>query len=242
MAESADIVVYADARGGRIACDDREARALADDYDERLGPATRLWVYHSMMDHRDSSPTPMTDGVPPWQRTRLGGRRQGAISAFAVAKILKINDENAVDAERTFRAIFADVDARLADGRRYLAGERFSIADLTFAALRRAARSAADPSTASACRRCDDLPPAMVGVVREHRETPAGRHALKMFATSARRARSSRSPRPPRPRRGRAEEAATTPRGRRRRDRVDELVADAPDRLQLSVDVTKNVT
>jgi glutathione S-transferase len=179
LAESSDIVVYAAARGGRVVCDDREARALADDYDERLGPATRLWVYHSMMDHRDLVTTSMTDGVPPWQHRawKVGG---GAIGA-TVALVLKINDDTAVDAERTFRAIFADVDARLADGRPYLAGDRFSIADLTFAAL--AAPLVAPPEYGVRLPEIDDLPPAMHDVVREHRETPAGRHALKMFAT-----------------------------------------------------------
>ena len=56
--ESSDIVVYADGRApagrGMIPADPAlaaEARALADDFDERLGPATRLWVYHEMFDY-----------------------------------------------------------------------------------------------------------------------------------------------------------------------------------------------
>jgi glutathione S-transferase len=185
--ESSDIVVYADARARQPAArmipeDDAvaaEARALSDDYDARLGPATRLWVYHRMMDRPDLATLPMTDGVPGWERGawRVGNRAIG----FAVAKILTINDDTAVEAEQTFRAIYAGVDARLADGRPYLAGEEFSIADLTFAAL--SAPLIAPPQYGVRLPEIDQLPPGMADVVREHRATPAGQHALKMFAT-----------------------------------------------------------
>jgi glutathione S-transferase len=180
LRESADIVVWADARATQSAAHvdlSAEARALADDYDERLGPATRLWVYHQMFDHPDLVQDAMTDGVPGWQREafRVGNKALGKV----IARVLVINDETAVEAERTFREIFGSVDALLADGRPYLAGERFSIADLTFAAL--AAPLIAPPNYGVRLPAVDDLPPGMVGVVREHRETRAGRHALRMF-------------------------------------------------------------
>jgi glutathione S-transferase len=184
--ESADIIVWADARAAQdarmIPADPevaREARALADDYDERLGPATRLWVYHEMFDYPELVAGSMTAGVPAWQRHafRVGNK----VIAFAIAKVLTVNDDTAVAAERTFREIFAAVDERLADGRTYLVGDRFSIADLTFAAL--AAPLIAPPEYGVRLPSVDELPPGMVDVVREHRETRAGRHALAMFAT-----------------------------------------------------------
>ena len=173
-------------RRGRVVPEDpelaREARALADDYDERLGPATRLWVYHEMFDHPELVATSMTDGVPGWERQafRFGHRAL----AFAIARFLSVDDDNAVEAERTFRAVFAEVDARLADGRRYLVGDAFSIADLTFAAL--SAPLVAPAEYGVRLPAVDDLPPGMVDVVREHRESRAGRHALAMFATERR--------------------------------------------------------
>jgi glutathione S-transferase len=187
VSESADIIAWADARAGspaaRMIPPDpavaREARALADDYDARLGPATRLWVYHQMFDYPELVHASMTAGVPPWQRHAF--RYGNKAIAFAVAKVLGVNEDNARAAEATFRAVFADVDARLADGRPYLAGDAFSIADLTFAAL--AAPLVAPPEYGVPLPRIEDLPPGMVGVVREHRESRAGRHALAMFAT-----------------------------------------------------------
>jgi glutathione S-transferase len=179
LGESGDIIAYADARGARVACGDAEARALADDYDERLGPATRLWVYHSLLDHPSLTTIPITDGVSAWQKAlwRVGNKPIG----FTVKTVLKIDDGSARDAERTFRATFAEVDERLADGRPYLVGDAFSIADLTFAAL--AAPLIAPPEYAVALPAVETLPPRMAEIVREHRATPAGQHALKMFAT-----------------------------------------------------------
>ncbi|HEV7751834.1 MAG TPA: glutathione S-transferase family protein [Baekduia sp.] len=187
VCESADIIVWADARAGSpaarmIPTDPAvalEARALADDYDERLGPATRLWVYHEMFDYPELVHASMTAGVPTWERHAF--RYGNKAVAFAVSKVLGVDDDSARAAEATFRAVFAGVDARLADGRSYLAGDAFSIADLTFAAL--AAPLIAPPEYGVRLPSVDELPPGMVDVVREHRETRAGRHALAMFAT-----------------------------------------------------------
>jgi glutathione S-transferase len=186
LAESAEIVEYADERApagrGSIPEDPAhaaQARALAGDYDERLGPATRLWVYHRMIPHPKLVTASMAAGVPAWQRAtfRVGNRALGAV----IARVLTINDDTAVDAEREFRAIFAAVDDRLADGRRYLVGDAFSIADLTFAAL--SAPLVAPPQYGVRLPAVDELPPGMADMVREHRATRAGEHALRMFAT-----------------------------------------------------------
>jgi glutathione S-transferase len=184
--ESSDIVVYADGRAptgrGMIPTDPvlaAEARTLADDFDARLGPATRLWVYHQMFDYPELVQVSMTDGVSAWQRHTF--RYGNKAIAFAVAKVLKVNDENAVAAERTFRAIYAEVDERLADGRRYLVGDAFSIADLTFAAL--SAPLIAPPQYGVRLPAVQELPPGMRPTVEELRATPAGEHALRMFAT-----------------------------------------------------------
>lgn len=187
--ESSDIIVYAHNRApagrGMIPADPAlaaEACALADDFDERLGPATRLWVYHQMFDHPDLAQVSMTDGVPAWQRHAF--RYGNKALAFGVGRFLNVNNENAVTAERTFRAIYDDVDTRLADGRRYLAGDTFSIADLTFAAL--SAPLIGPPEYGVRLPAVAQLPPGMRPTVEELRETRAGRHALRMFATERR--------------------------------------------------------
>jgi glutathione S-transferase len=68
----------------------------------------------------------------------------------------------------------------LADGRRYLVGDRFSAADLTFAALAGpmvvpAEYTVALPQPGHA------MPHELLRIVERAREHPAGRHALRMF-------------------------------------------------------------
>jgi glutathione S-transferase len=184
LAESADIVVYADER---LAPEDRlvpedpaiaaEARALADDFDARLGPATRQWVYHQLHGRRDLVAPAMTAGVPAWQRQTFAVTYRPL--AAVINRVLSITPEAVARSEAEFRATFAEVGDRLSDGRRYLVGDRFSIADLTFAAL--AAPLVAPPQYGVRLPRVTDLPAPMAATVREHQAHPAGVHALAMF-------------------------------------------------------------
>jgi glutathione S-transferase len=184
IGESSDIVVYADARVApehRVVPDDpalaAEARALADDFDERLGPHTRRWVYFQLRGRRELVTESITAGVPAWQR-RTFALTYAPIN-FVVHRILKITPETVKESEDAFDEVFAEVGERLADGRRFLVGERFSIADLTFAAL--AAPLVIPPEYGVRLPAVDRLPPEMAAVVREHQEHPAGAHALAMF-------------------------------------------------------------
>src|SRR4030088_307618 len=69
--------------------------------------------------------------------------------------------------------------SRLADGRPSLVGERFSAADLAFAAL--AGAVLMPPQWGVPLPRPDELPPVAATKVRHLREHPAGRFALRMF-------------------------------------------------------------
>ena len=78
------------------------------------------------------------------------------------------------------RGIFREVDERLCDGRRFLVGERFTAADLTFAAL------AAPVLFPAGCRAAypalDAVPAAMREEALRLRDTDAGRFALRLFS------------------------------------------------------------
>ncbi len=75
--------------------------------------------------------------------------------------------------------VFKDVDERLNDGRRFLVGERFTAADLTFAAL--AAPVLFPAGYRAAYPALDDVPAAMRAEVLRLRDTDAGRFALRLF-------------------------------------------------------------
>ena len=184
IGESCDIVAYADAHADparRAIPEDpslaAEARALAADFDERLGPHTRRWVYFQLRGRRDLVTESITKGVPGWQRATFALTYRPINRA--VHTVLDIDQGTVDESEEVFRGIFAEVGARLSDGRRFLVGDRFSIADLTFAAL--ASPVTVPPEYGVPLPAVDTLPPAMAAVVREHRATRAGAHALAMF-------------------------------------------------------------
>jgi glutathione S-transferase len=184
LSESADILAFADARapeGKRLYPDDpaeaEAVRALERDFDTRLGPESRRWMYDNIRGQRALVKQYAPTGVPAWQRLAL------PVALSTVSKIidrhLDIDAESAARSLEAVRATFDEVGERLADGRPYLMGERFTAADLTFSAL--SAAVLMPPEYGVPLPQPDELPPAMGAVARELREHPAGVHALRMF-------------------------------------------------------------
>ena len=116
-------------------------------------------------------------GVPRWEDRLL---RIGfpALSPL-VGRVLGIRPGVEVDDEAAVWREFDFAGELLADGRPYLCGERFSAADLTFAAL--AAPCVVPTQYTVPLPQPERLPAKTVALVQRAREHPAGRHALRMF-------------------------------------------------------------
>jgi glutathione S-transferase len=184
LGESADVVAYADAHGppelglyGDGPGDREEILALQRDFDEDLGPHGRLWMYQHLLDRPDLAKEYGCTGVPGWERRALPVLF-GVMGRF-ISRKLGVNAEAAVESERRVDATFDRVAERLADGRPYLVGERFTAADLAFAAL--AGAVLMPPQWGVPLPQPDELPPVAEAKVRALREHPAGRFALRMF-------------------------------------------------------------
>jgi glutathione S-transferase len=191
LGESAEILDYADARAPAArrlypgdAAGTAEVRALERDFDERLGPHGRRWMYHQLHDRRDLAVAYGCTGVPAWERRIFP--LAFPLVMRGIDRILKITPASAQRSEGQVRAAFDAVGERLGDGRRYLCGDRFTAADLTFSAL--AAAVLMPPGYGVPLPQPEELPPAAAAVVRELREHPAGAHALAMFREERRRA------------------------------------------------------
>jgi len=91
----------------------------------------------------------------------------------------RITPESAQRSLERVRDVFREVDERLADGRRYLVGERFTAADLTFAAL--AAPALFPAGCRAAYPALDEAPAAMREEVLRLRNSDAGRFALRAY-------------------------------------------------------------
>ena len=184
LAESAEIVDEADAQAPperRLYPDDPdeagEIRALERDFDEDLGPHGRRWMYNEIRGRRDLALAYGTAGVPAWQRRTL--QLTYPLATRAIDRYLDIDAATAARSKAQVQTVFDAVAERLADGRPYLCGERFTAADLTFAAL--AASVLMPPEYGVPLPQPDQLPAPMAAAVREFREHPAGAFALAMF-------------------------------------------------------------
>jgi glutathione S-transferase len=184
FADSADILEEADSQAAddrRLFPDDPEAaaevRELQREFDTRLGPHGRRWMYYGLRGRRDIAISYACTGVPRWQRRSL------PLAYPAVARVidryLDVTPATAARSEAEVRAVFDQAARRLADGRSYLCGEQFTAADLTFAAL--AASVLMPPEYGVPLPQPEELPVPMATTVRELRAHPAGAHALAMF-------------------------------------------------------------
>jgi glutathione S-transferase len=178
LAESADIVAYAD----RLAPADRRLgpgdAGLEHELDETFGPAGRLWMYEALHGRADIAAAYVTPTVPGWERRmfRLG---YPLMSRF-IDRHLGVTPEAATAAGGVVDATFDAIAERLADGRPYLCGERFSATDLTFAAL--SAPAVVPPQYGVPLPQPPELPGPMAQRVEAWRAHPAGAFALRLFA------------------------------------------------------------
>jgi glutathione S-transferase len=184
LADSADIVDHADAnapQGQRLYPEDpgatAEVRALERDFDINLGPHGRRWMYNEMRGRRDLAVAYASTGVPNWERRSLP--LAYPVVTRVIDRFLDITPTTAAQSEARVRMVFDAVAERLSDGRPYLCGDRFTAADLTFAAL--AASVLMPPEYGVPLPQPGELPGAMGTVVREFRAHPAGVHALAMY-------------------------------------------------------------
>jgi glutathione S-transferase len=184
FAESEQILAYADAslpEHLRLFPADPvlrgEVSALSRWLDEGLGPEGRRVMYSHMLKQRRLMLSFNCQGVPAWERRAMTAlwpvivpwaKRELGIEPARVDQ----------DEAQVWRA-FETVADRLADGRRHLCGDRFTAADLTFAAL--SAAVLVPPQYGVPLPQPDVLPPYLASKVQAFREHPAGAYALSLF-------------------------------------------------------------
>jgi glutathione S-transferase len=182
--DSTDILVHADAVCGgdllypRDTALRREVDALEEQFDTQLGPHTRRWAYQQLLPH-----TKLLRSLWSREASRLEARLVPLITPLVrrlVRVAYKITPESAQRSLDRVRDVFREVDRHLSDGRRFLTGDCFTAADLTFAAL------AAPVLFPVECRAVlpalDDAPAPMREEVLRLRNTVAGRFALQLFS------------------------------------------------------------
>jgi len=154
-------------------------------FDQRLGNDVRVWVYSRIFARRDLTLRSWgieEPRVPGWQRALL--RAGTPLLRFAVRRMLGVTPARAARALERTREAFGRVDALLSDGRRYLAGDAPSFADITFASL--AALAVLPPEYGGRAiegRRLaiEELEPDWRAEVEAFRARPAGQFVLRLY-------------------------------------------------------------
>jgi len=183
LIDSTDILMHLDQAGGggllypRDAVLRGEVEALETRFDEELGPHARRWAYSQLLAERDLLRQVMSRGVPPHEAVVLPVMLPGIVQL--IRKALRITPESSARSIERVHGLFKEVGDRLQDGRQFLIGDRFTAADLTFAAL--AAPVLFPAGYRAAYPALGAVPATMRAEVLCLRDTAAGRFALGLF-------------------------------------------------------------
>ncbi|MCC6664429.1 MAG: glutathione S-transferase [Polyangiaceae bacterium] len=155
----------------------RQARDLEDYFDEKLGPHTRRLVYFHVLDEKQLVVDLFAPGVSRSERTAFD---LGFVAIRGLMrKGMKIDRAGAARSREQALAVFRDVSTRISDGRRYLTGDRFTAADLTFASL--AAPVILPPEYGWPLPPLSSLGAPLQSEVRHFRDSPAGELVLRLY-------------------------------------------------------------
>jgi glutathione S-transferase len=154
------------------------AEHLCRRLDTELGPRGRRLMYIHMLAQRKLTLRFNNQGVPRWEAAAI--RYGWPLAVRFVRRELDIRPGIEVEDEAAVWRELDFVAGLLADGRPHLCGERFGVADLTFAAL--CAPMVVPPGYGVPLPQPDVLPPETAALVVRAREHPAGRYALALFA------------------------------------------------------------
>jgi glutathione S-transferase len=182
ITDSTEIIAWADTqKPGTLIPENKaqrdEALALEDELDNQLGPATRRWAYFHLLPRKDLDHL-LTRGVPRWQKVALKVTRPIAVTMLK--RGLKIDAAGAERSRAKIDEAFTLLSELLSDGRRYLVGNRFSVADLTFASL--ASPILLPREHPFGLPQLEEFPDEARAQIAAWRTTAAGYHALRIYA------------------------------------------------------------
>jgi glutathione S-transferase len=157
--------------------DREEVAALEQRFDLQLGPHTRRFIYFYLLQQPSLAQELLSQKGPANERRLLPLLWPGL--TVMMRKSMNITEAASQRSLAKITAEFDFADQLLSDGRAYFCGNRFSAADLTFAAL--AAPVLAPAEYSVALPDINLLPDALKEQIVQFRKRPSGQKALEWF-------------------------------------------------------------
>jgi glutathione S-transferase len=152
------------------------------EFNGELALATAVVAYFHLLPHPDILREPFFRGLPPREARILGGSYP--VLRFLFETLLRLSPARAQDALTRIRTVFDRTDKRLADGRRYLAGDTVTLSDLSLVAA--AAPVLLPDGYASPIPPFDVMPPEMKAIITQMRVHPTARFVERIYAEQPR--------------------------------------------------------
>ncbi|MGZ4277477.1 MAG: glutathione S-transferase family protein [Solirubrobacteraceae bacterium] len=155
-------------------------QAVAEDWrllHHVLNTATTVFAYYHLLPRRDLMVNGLAEGAPAWEVTAVDRAYPAFAGLFRL--LLRLTHARAAQAEQTIRTTMDTIDRRLADGRPYLNGDRFTLADMAFAVV--SAPVVWPEGYGGPLPPLDAIPAAIRDLVMELRARPCGGHALRIY-------------------------------------------------------------
>jgi len=161
-----------------------EARQLFNFLFDTFGVAVRAWAYAYMLPERSRTIRAWVKGAPWWER--FAAPVVYPFLAAALRKNLHLQPDSIAQQRPIIESTLSQIEARLADGRRFLMGDTLTAPDLAFAAL--SAPIMIPPHYGGPMPALDQLPTAMRSTIESWRARPSGQFALRLYENRPRRA------------------------------------------------------
>ena len=177
IADSTAILVHLDRGRNQLYPQELpEVSELEERFDEVLGVETRRWLYLNSLVNPELL-TYAAYGAPAWHLP--AGRLVFRLMKIYISRRLDVRQETVDTGLLKIEEVLADVEEKLRDGRRYLVGDRFTAADLTFACM---LSPLILPEEYGIPLPSPDLLGVGADLVRRTRSRKAGQFALRLFA------------------------------------------------------------
>ena len=142
-----------------------------------FGTAVAVFAYYHLLPHRSIMLEPFSRGAPAGEQSFLKKSYSSFAGLFRL--LLRLNAQHAKESLAVIRSIFDNIDRRLKDGRPYLVGDRFTLADIALASS--AAPVLLPQGFTAPLPLLEQMPPEMASLIGELRQHDTARLVARIY-------------------------------------------------------------